>query len=71
MIRPVALPLQGALLALLLALLLARASGAAPASTTAAELSASDTAASAELRQSWAADPTTDTPPFPSRRLLT
>ena len=65
--RPVALPLQGALLALLLA----RASGAAPASTTAAELSAALTAASAELRQSWAAAPATDTPPFPSRRLLT
>ena len=65
--RPAALPLQGALLVLLLA----PASGAAPAS--AADLSAAvtaATAATAELRQGWAADPTTAALPFPSVRLL-
>ena len=62
--RPAALPLQGALLALLLA----PASGAAPAS--AADLSAAVTAATADLRQGWSADPTTAALPFPSVRLL-
>ena len=64
--RPAALPLQGALLALLLA----PASGAAPATTTADDLSAAVTAATAELRQGWAADPTTAALPFPTVRLL-
>jgi hypothetical protein len=64
--RPAALPLQGALLALLLA----PASGAAPATTTADDLSAAVTAATAELRQGWSADPTTAALPFPSVRLL-
>jgi len=62
--RHAALPLQGAVLALLLA----PASGAAPA--TAADLSAAVTAATAELRQGWAADPTTAALPFPTVRLL-
>lgn len=59
--RPAALPLLGALLAVLLA----PASGA-----SAADLSAAVTAAEAELRQGWAADPTTAALPFPTVRLL-
>ncbi|MFM1899805.1 MAG: hypothetical protein RLZZ216_381 [Cyanobacteriota bacterium] len=66
--RPAALPFLGTLLALMLE----PAIGAAPASatTTAADLSAAVTAATAELRQGWAADPTTAALPFPSVRLL-
>jgi hypothetical protein len=59
--RTAALPLQGALLAVLLA----PASGA-----SAADLSAAVTAAEAELRQGWSADPTTAALPFPTVRLL-
>lgn len=66
--RPAALPLQGAFLALLLA----PATVAAPATATitGADLSAAVSAATAELRQGWAADPTTASLPFPSVRLL-
>jgi hypothetical protein len=53
-----------------LALLLAPASGAAPATATADDLSAAVTAATAELLQGWSADPTTAALPFPSVRLL-
>jgi hypothetical protein len=64
--RPAALPLQGPLLVLLLA----PATAAAPATTTAVDLSAAVTVAIAELRQGWSADPTTAALPFPSVRLL-
>jgi hypothetical protein len=65
--RPATLLLQGALLALLVA----PASGAAPATTTmAADLSAAVSAVIVDLRQGWAADPTTAALPFPAVRLL-
>jgi hypothetical protein len=64
---PAALPGQG----MWLALLLAPATAAAPATaTTAVDLSAAVSAATAELRQGWAADPSTSALPFPSVRLL-
>lgn len=62
--RPAALTWQGACLALMLA----AASGAAPA--FASDLRAAVTAATTELRQGWAADPTTAALPFPTVRLL-
>lgn len=64
--RPAALPLQVAGLALLLA----PVAGAAPAAASGADLSVAVTAATGQLRQAWAADPTTAALPFPRVRLL-
>ncbi len=61
-----ALPLQGAALALLLA----PVADAASAAVTGAELATAVSAATGQLRQSWAADSTTAALPFPSVRLL-
>ncbi len=65
--RHAAVPLQMATLALLLA----PAAGAAPAAGSGAELGVAVTAATGQLRQAWAADPTTAALPFPRVRLLT
>jgi len=64
--RPAALPLQVAVLALLLA----PVAGAAPAAASAQELGLAVKAATGQLRQAWAADPTTAALPFPRVRLL-
>ena len=64
--RHAALSLQGAVLALLLA----PAGRAQPAAASGADLSVAVTAATGQLRQAWAADPTTAALPFPRVRLL-
>jgi hypothetical protein len=53
-----------------LALLLAPAGRAQPAAASGADLSVAVTAATGQLRQAWAADPTTAALPFPRVRLL-
>ena len=53
-----------------LALLLAPAGRAQPAAPSGADLSVAVTAATGQLRQAWAADPTTAALPFPRVRLL-
>jgi hypothetical protein len=64
--RLAAIPLQVAVLALLLA----PATAAAPVAASGVVLGAAVTAATGQLRQAWAADPTTAALPFPSVRLL-
>jgi hypothetical protein len=69
-------PPQVAVLPLLLATATAAAPvaaapvAAAPAATSGAALNAAVTAATGQLRQAWAADPTTAALPFPTVRLL-
>ena len=53
-----------------LAVLLAPAGRAQPAAASGADLSVAVTAATGQLRQAWAADPTTAALPFPRVRLL-
>lgn len=68
--RHTVLPLPVAVLALLLAPATAAPPVGAPAATSGAALNAAVTAATGQLRQAWAADPTTAALPFPNVRLL-